>query len=423
MPPPKPTCDPLIVHCKFDRIVGLDEYASHPKNNNEHPESQLRVFEKILKHQGIRRAAVVSKQTDRFIVGHGLRATLRRMGITGIPVEFQNFESEDDELRHLLADNQLGKLAKINEELTESLLAELNGFEIDLELTGFTEDQLEDFDLELDDSSGNDDAEKDAEPDIDRAAVLNELWQVRTGDVWQIGEHRLMCGSSTDELAVAQLIGGGAPRLMVTDPPYGVEYDADWRNRTNDLTRSARAVGKVQNDHIADWSEAWKLSPSEVCYIWHAGLKTGIVLSSIESAGFEPRSLIIWNKNCLVIGRGDYHHKHEPCWYGVRKGKTGGWIGDRKQTTVWDIDKPQKSETGHSTQKPVECMARPMRNNSGDVHDPFLGSGTTMVAAQNLGRKCYGMEISPSYCAVILDRMQRAFPGIEIKRLAAGSSA
>lgn len=146
--PPKPTCDPLIVHCKFDKIVGLDAHAPHPKNNNEHPESQLRVFEKILRHQGIRRAAVVSKQTGRFIVGHGLRATLRHMGITGIPVEYQNFESEQDELRHLLADNQLGKLARINEELTESLVSELNRFEIDLELTGFTDDQLADFNLD-----------------------------------------------------------------------------------------------------------------------------------------------------------------------------------------------------------------------------------------------------------------------------------
>jgi DNA modification methylase len=128
--------------------------------------------------------------------------------------------------------------------------------------------------------------------------------------------------------------------------------------------------------------------------------------------------VIIWAKNQFPIGRGHYHVKHEPCFYAVRKGSTAGWIGDHSQTTLWDIDKPQKSETGHSTQKPLECMARPIRNHESEfVYDPFLGSGTTMVACQNLNRKCRGIEISPAYCAVILQRMADAFPGIEIKRL------
>jgi DNA modification methylase len=261
----------------------------------------------------------------------------------------------------------------------------------------------------------------DAEPDLDRAAELNKIWQVEPGQVWQIGNHRLMCGSSTEAADVARLLNGAKPRLMITDPPYGIEYDANWRNeakRADGTTIGASAIGKVQNDDQADWTEAWKLTTAEVAYVWHAGNMTAIVLNSIASAAFVSRALIIWNKNCLVISRGDYHSKHEPCWYAVRKGCTGGWIGDRKQTTVWDIDKPQKSETGHSTQKPLECMARPMRNHSGDVHDPFLGSGTTMLAAQNLHRICYGMEISPDYCAVILDRMHRAFPDLEIKRVA-----
>lgn len=143
-----------------------------------------------------------------------------------------------------------------------------------------------------------------------------------------------------------------------------------------------------------------------------------IVAESLLSCDMKIRAQIVWAKNQLVIGRGDYHPQHEPCWYCVRDGKPGLRTDDRKQTTLWQIDKPQKSETGHSTQKPIECMARPIRNHHSEmVYDPFLGSGTTMVACENLSRKCRGIEISPDYCAVILQRMKDAFPELEIARL------
>ena len=151
-------------------------------------------------------------------------------------------------------------------------------------------------------------------------------------------------------------------------------------------------------------------------YVYHADRFVDMVKASLEATGLTARCLIAWNKGRAaplpyginkdqVAMLGLYHHQHEPCWYAIRKGETVGWVGDRSQTTVWDIDKNQKNETGHSTQKPVECMARPIRNHRGDVYDPFLGSGTTMVAAEQLRRKCYGLEIEPKYCAVILERM------------------
>lgn len=235
------------------------------------------------------------------------------------------------------------------------------------------------------------------------------------GDLFEIGDHRLLCGSSTEADSVNKLLNGKEPYLMVTDPPYGVSYNADWRNHTG-MARADRAIGKVQNDEQADWGEAWALSPAKVAYVWHAGKYAGIVQESLESNGFELRSQIIWVKNNFAISRGDYHWKHEPLWYAVKKGSKGNWASDRKQTTVWEIDKPQKSETGHSTQKPVECMARPIANHDGDVYDPFLGSGTTMVAAHQLNRKCYGIEIDPKYCQVIVDRMKKLVPGIVIKK-------
>lgn len=200
---------------------------------------------------------------------------------------------------------------------------------------------------------------------------------------------------------------------MVTDPPYGVEYDADWRNnalRADGTPITGRAVGKVLNDDRADWSEAWALFPGEVAYVWHAGGYSNVVADSLVACGYKMYALIVWAKNHMVIGRGHYHHKHEPCWYAVKKGGTGHWQGDRKQTTLWEIDKPTKSESGHSTQKPVECMRKPIENNSapGDsVYEPFSGSGTTIIAAEQTGRICYAMELAPAYVDVAVRRWQQ----------------
>lgn len=238
------------------------------------------------------------------------------------------------------------------------------------------------------------------------------------GDLIEIGRHRLFCGDSTNADDVQKLLAGKEPYLMVTDPPYGVNYDANWRNeaeRADGRPVGGRATMKVNNDDRSDWTETWSLSPSKVAYIWHAGRHASSVQTSLEKCNYVMRSQIIWHKSNIVISRGDYHWKHEPCWYAVKKGSKGNWAGDRKQTTVWDIDKPMKSETGHSTQKPVECMARPIANHDGDVYDPFLGSGTTMVAAEQLGRICYGMEIDPKYCQVVIDRMKKLVPDIQIK--------
>lgn len=242
------------------------------------------------------------------------------------------------------------------------------------------------------------------------------------GDLFEIGQHRLLCGDSTEADAVQKLLEGKEPYLMVTDPPYGVNYNPTWRHKAGIIDSSR--TGSVQNDDQADWSQTWALSPSKVAYVWHGGKHTSTVQNSLEAAGFEIRCQIIWNKQQMVFSRGDYHWKHEPCWYAVKKGSKGNWASDRKQTTVWDIEsilQASKRDNGndaqiHGTQKPVECMGRPIGNHDGDVYDPFLGSGTTMVAAHQLNRKCYGMDIDPKYCQVIIDRMRKLDPSIEIKR-------
>ena len=245
--------------------------------------------------------------------------------------------------------------------------------------------------------------------DPDDVPDVPEEPTTKPGDLWILGDHRLLCGDSTKAEDVERLMDGNSPELMVTDPPYGVNYDANWRNeakRPDGTPYGASALGKVNNDDQADWTEAYSLWSGKVAYVWHGDKASPLVGGNLESCGLVLRNLIIWGKNQHAISRGNYHHKHEPCWYAVRKGENAGWIGDRSQMSLWEIDKPRKSETGHSTQKPIECMETPLRNHEGDVYDPFLGSGTTLIAAEKTGRKCYGMELDPKYCDVIVKRWE-----------------
>ena len=209
---------------------------------------------------------------------------------------------------------------------------------------------------------------------------------------------------------MARLLDGVQPHLMVTDPPYGVNYDPAWRNETG--AAQTKRTGKVANDDRADWREAWALFPGDVAYVWHGALHAGTVAESLSATGFDIRAQIVWAKERLVPSRGHYHWQHEPCWYAVR-GK-GHWSGDRTQTTLWTIpSRDQDAATVHGTQKPVECMRRPILNNSSPgqaVYEPFCGSGTTLIAAETTGRACHAMEIDPAYVDVAVQRWQ-AFTG------------
>ena len=224
------------------------------------------------------------------------------------------------------------------------------------------------------------------------------------------GGHRLVCGDSTDEGTVAAALGGVTPHLMVTDPPYGVDYDPEWRKRAG-INKSQR-MGVVMNDGQADWRKSWALFPGDVAYVWHGALHAAEVADSLLACGFAIRAQIIWAKQSLVMGRGHYHWQHEPCWYAVKG--TGHWAGDRKQSTLWQItSKNQDADTIHSTQKPVECMKRPIENNSSPgqaIYEPFSGSGTTIIAAEMTGRVCHAIELSPAYVDVAVARWQ-AFTG------------
>jgi DNA modification methylase len=228
----------------------------------------------------------------------------------------------------------------------------------------------------------------------------------KPGDLWRLGDHRLVCGDATDPLVVEKLFCGEVPEMMVTDPPYGVDYDPTWRTGLLNAKPSNK-MGKVTGDDRADWRDAWALFPGDVVYVWFASTHIAEVQTSLINCGFDPVSLIIWNKDRFALSRGDYHWKHEPCWYMVRKGANHRWAGARDQSTVWDIPARDDEGHGHGTQKPVECMARPIRNHEATlIYDPFVGSGTTIIACERLERRCLALEIDPVYCDVVLKRFE-----------------
>jgi DNA modification methylase len=362
------------------------------------------------------------------LAGHGRVLAAEMLGLKRVPTIDLAHLSEAQRRAYVIADNQLALNAGWNRELLAVDMGELKAEGFDVGLVGFKASELEDILLRGGRTGGLTD--EDATPDEKPAAVS------RREDVWICGRHRIACGDATVPRDVERVLAGAVPLLMVTDPPYGVNYDADWRNRVVKKTGKAvgaRAIGKVTNDDRADWRDAWALFPGNVAYIWHYAVKGHLVADSLVAVNFELRAQIVWVKQRHVISRGHYHSQHESAvyavregqddnWrfteehmaalYAVRKGNTGNWHGDRKQSTVWNIDHV-KSETGHSTQKPVECMRRPIENNSAAgeaIYDPFLGSGTTVIAAETTGRGCLGLEIEPGYVDMAVTRWQ-AFTG------------
>lgn len=380
-------------------VAGLAPYA---RNSRTHSDQQVAKIAASIKEFGFLNP-VITDGRNGIIAGHGRVLAAQLLGLAELPCIEASHLTEAQRKAYVIADNRIALDAGWDNEMLKVELSELQGLNFDLALTGFSLDEA--AGLILGKTSGQTDPDEAPEPE---AVAVSQ-----PGDIWTLGAHRIVCGSSTDAATVAALLGDERPHLMVTDPPYGVEYDANWRNervRSDGTPIAGCAVGKVMNDDVADWAEAWALFPGDVSYVWCASLHIHEVAQSLIASGFGLRSSIIWTKQQFAIGRGDYHWQHEPCWYAVRVGKAGHWAGDRKQTTVWNIDKPKKSETGHSTQKPVECMKRPIENNSkqGDaVYEPFSGSGTTIIAGEMIGRRVFAVELSPAYVDVAVRRWQQ----------------
>lgn len=374
-------------------IKPLKDLIPYARNSRKHSNAQIDQIAASMREWGWTNPVLVD-ENNTILAGHGRVMAAQKLGIENCPVIIAAGWSDDKKRAYVIADNKISENSSWDEDLLKIEIDDLGGF--DVSLLGFSDKEITQLLQNVQSVDGEDDV-----PEIsDRVASS-------MGQVWLMGNHKIMCGDSTNADDVRRLLSNVRPTLMVTDPPYGVEYDASWRNILNGS--SDIASGKVLNDEQADWSAAYRLFEGDVGYIWHSSSFQHVVYKGIIESGFEVRANIVWVKNKFAISRGHYHYQHEPCFYICRKGKSANWMGDRKQSTVWNIDKNKKSETGHSTQKPVECMRRPIVNNSSPgqvVYEPFSGSGTTIIAAELTGRSCYAIELNPDYVDVAVKRWQ-----------------
>lgn len=372
-------------------VASLVPYA---RNARTHSLEQIDQIAASIREWGWTVPVLVDEQGG-IIAGHGRVLAAQKLGIADVPAMTAAGWTEAQKRAYVLADNKLALNAGWDTDLLKIEMGELADLDFDMPLIGFNDDEL--AALLADKTEGLTDPDEAPEPPVNPVTI--------EGDVWLLGKHRIICGDSTKAEVVAKVLNGVEPHLMVTDPPYGVEYDPVAARKAS----AGSAKGKVLNDDRADWTEAWALFPGEIAYVWHAMLHAGTVFESLTASGFAIRAEIVWAKSQLVMSRGHYHPQHESCWYGVRESGTAHWTGDRKQSTLWQIDKPLKSETGHGTQKPVECMKRPIENNSSPgqaVYEPFSGSGTTIIAGEMTGRHVYAIELSPAYVDVAVKRWQ-----------------
>lgn len=347
---------------------------------------------------------ILARGNGEVVDGHLRLKAAQKVGMTEVPVILCDEWSEAQVKAFRLMVNRSVSWAEWDLELVTLEMEELKTLDFDLSLTGFDPREIDGF------LFGDQDNIETGEtvPELEAAVIT------QAGDLWLCGPHRVLCGDATSQEVVGILLRSTNPALMVTDPPYGVSYDPNWRENAG--LGPQRQTGTIPNDDQVDWLAAYKLFPGDVAYVWHAGVHASEVAGGLEAAGFEIRSQIIWVKQHFALSRGDYHWQHEPCWYAVRSGKPSSWCGDRTQSTIWQVPNlnpiggdRDETATGHSAQKPIELMRRPVLNNTvrGDkVYDPFLGSGTTLIAAETTGRVCNGLDIEPRYVDIIVRRWQ-----------------
>lgn len=394
----------------------LELLTLDPDNARKHDKRNLATIRASLERFGQRKNIVAQaregKDGARELVvraGNGLVIAMRELGWTTAKVEIYE-ESDDDARDFALVDNRSAELSVWDEMGLAGSLADALG-------TTSIEDGLDDLGFSSDDlrrilGISEDEGELPPPP---------ETPVTERGDVWVLGRHRLLCGDSTVPAEVSRIARPFRPSLLVTDPPYGIEYDPAWRKEKAEMgfkRFKPSALGKVRNDDRADWEAAFRLFPGDVAYVWHASHFGGKTAQSLVNCGFKIRAQIIWKKSSYAISRGHYNWQHEPCWYAVRKGKTARWAGKKNESTVWDIPHV-KNKTGLGAEKPIEIFARPMMNHGeeGDVvFDPFVGSGTAIIAAEKTGRTCLAIEIDPGYCDLAAARWER-LTGEEAERI------
>ncbi len=373
------------------------ELARYDKNSRTHSEAQIKQIEASIQEWGWTMPILID-ESGTVMAGHARLLAASNLDIEEVPCIVASGWSEAQKKAYVIADNKLAENAGWDAGLLAAEFCELKALEYDVGLTGFTLDEIGKLNL-----SGN-----EGKTDPDAVPDLPEEPTVQPGQVWRLGDHRLMCGDSTDREAVEALMSGDKADLLLTDPPYNVSYEG----KTKDALT-------IQNDKMSDanfrdfLADCFKnadasLRKGAVFYIWHADLEGFNFRGAAMDAGWQVRQCLIWLKNAMVMGRQDYHWKHEPCLYGWKDGAGHYWASDRKQTTILEFDRPTKS-TDHPTMKPVAMIEYQMLNNTKDgdaVLDLFAGSGSLVIAAEKNGRRAFAMELDPKYCDVIIRRWE-----------------
>lgn len=396
----------------------LEDLIPSARNARTHSKKQIGQIARSIKKFGFNNPILISDDKT-IIAGHGRCLGAERLKLKAVPCVRLSHLSEDERRAYMIADNQIALKSEWDIERLSFELKDLQSVQFDLTPIGFDDEELEKL-LATDEketSGGGGLTDPDDIPEAPKEP------KTKLGDLYILGNHRLLCGDSTNREHVDRLMDGIKPILMVTDPPYGVTYDATWRNEAvGERSLGKNRTGKVLNDDRADWFEVWDICVASIAYVWHASAFSDVVMDSLRRADFEVRQQIIWNKSVMAMSRSAYHWKHEPCWYAVRKGCDANWKGDRKQTTIWEAASPthimsgsKEEKTPHPTQKPAVLYEIPIENHTvkGDaIYEPFAGSGTAVIAAEKLGRRCLMMELNPTYCDVILERWSK-FTGRE----------
>lgn len=385
------------------KIQSIDSISNFEHNSRTHSEEQIQEVINSINEFGYTNPILVDEKNV-IIAGHCRVEGAKRAGLTEIPTIIVDGLTDVQKAALVIADNKLSLNAgwdftKLAEQITF-----LRDNDYDTDLTGFKADEISTF---MPDDVPPFEGDEDELPPIPDDPITKH------GDLWLLGKHRLLCGSSTIADDVIKVFGNKKPNIMITDPPYGVKYEASWRADAKNRKKTEREeISNLMNDDQADWYDAYVLFPGNVAYVWHASAFTDVVMNGLRRANFEIKQQIIWNKNVHALSRSDYHWKHEPCWYAIRKGQDHSWNGSRKEMTVWDVKSviSEEVKTAHPTQKPVEIYLRAIENHTKQndcIYDPFGGSGTLIIACEKTKRCALSIELDPKFCDLIVARWEK----------------
>ncbi len=378
------------------QLVPITKLVPYVNNARTHSPEQIMKLRSSLREFGFINPVIIDRDYG-VIAGHGRILAAKEEGITEVPCVFADHLTEAQKKAYIIADNRMAMDAGWDEELLRVEIEALQAEDFDPLLTGFDAAELDEL--------FSDGSEKDVkDDDFDLSAALEKASFVEPGDVWTVGRHRLVCGDATSEDDIAKLMNGKRANLIMTDPPYGVSF------------KSASGL-TIQNDSMKDEEfyqfllsafqrMADHLEKGGPAYVFHADTEGLNFRRAFVDAGFHLAGCCIWVKDSLVLGRSDYQWQHEPVLYGFLQNGKHPWFSDRKQTTIWNFAKPKRN-ANHPTSKPLDLLAYPIGNSTQEnaiVVDTFGGSGSTMMACEQMNRTCFMMELDGKYASVILRR-------------------